>query len=72
MAVLHDPNDKYDEYKVDFHGLVEHEENENKGDAGVNDWHARHADKKLERFCDDHPSAPQCKVFDDWRGVSLP
>ena len=37
---LYDANDKYNEYKVNFHANEKH-------------------------FCDDHPGAPQCKVFDD-------
>ena len=61
-----DPNDKYDEYAVDFHGLVDHTDDEvTEEDSALDDWHNRHSDKNLEAFCDAHPSAPQCKVFDD-------
>lgn len=61
-----DKNDKYDEYKVDFHGLVDHTNDEvSDEDSKLDDWHSRHRDKNLDDFCDSHPSAPQCKVFDD-------
>ena len=61
-----DPNDKYDEYAVDFHGLVKHTDDEvSPEDSKLDDWHTRHQDQNLEAFCDSHPSAPQCKVFDD-------
>ena len=61
-----DDTDKYAEYKVDFHGLVDHSEEEvSEEDSTLDDWHTRHSDKNLDAFCDAHPSAPQCKVFDD-------
>lgn len=61
-----DPNDKYDEYAVDFHGLDQHTEEEVTDEmSALDDWHTRHQDKNLEVFCDAHPSAPQCKVYDD-------
>ena len=56
MTLKQDPNDKYKEFEVDFHAnetLDEEEKNQ-------------HKDKLLEFFCDTHPSAPQCKVYDDW------
>ena len=63
---MKDPNDKYAEYEVDFHGLEAHEEEETKESEGqVNDWHSRHQDKILDQFCDTHPDAPQCRVYDD-------
>lgn len=66
MNTLLDDCDKYSEYKVDFHGLVDHTEDEvSPNDSTLDDWHTRHQDKNLEVFCDSHPSAPQCKVFDD-------
>ena len=34
-------------------------------DAKLDDWHNRHRDKLLDEFCDTHPGAPQCKVFDE-------
>ena len=58
--------DKYQEYAVDFHGNVDHTEDEfTDEDSKLDDWHTRHQDKLLDDFCDHHPSAPQCKVFDD-------
>jgi hypothetical protein len=58
--------DKYDEYAVDFHGLIDHTEEEvTPEDSALDDWHNRHKDKQLDAFCDAHPSAPQCKVFDE-------
>lgn len=66
MTLKQDPNDKYKEYEVDFHGLEQHQENETKPNEGkVNDWHERHKDKVLDEFCDTHPDAPQCRVYDD-------
>ena len=61
-----DPNDKYSKWKVDFHTLVDHsDETVNPDDGKVNDWHERHEDKLLDKFCDDHPGSPMCKVFDE-------
>ena len=58
--------DKYKDYAVDFHGNVPHTDDEvEEGDSKLDDWHTRHKDKNLDVFCDSHPSAPQCKVFDD-------
>lgn len=66
MTNKKDPNDKYSEWKVDFHTNESHEEDEVKESEGViNDWHSRHRDKILDDFCDTHPGSPQCKVFDD-------
>jgi hypothetical protein len=47
--------DKYSDYKVDFHG----------NDPITEENAERHRDKILDDICDDHPSAPMCKVFDD-------
>ena len=58
--------DKYSEYKVDFHGLVDHTDDEvSEEDSSIDDWRSRHSDPLLDAFCDSHPSAPQCKVYDD-------
>jgi hypothetical protein len=67
MTVQKDPNDKYSEYKVDLHCNETHAEDEwdPKTEGKIADWHNRHQDKLLDKFCDDHPGAPQCKVFDD-------
>lgn len=58
MTLQKDPNDKYQEFEVDFHAL----EPCDVKDKGCVE---RHRDKVLDEFCDTHPSAPQCKVFDD-------
>ena len=64
--MTHDKNDKYDEYAVDFHGNIDHTEDEvDPNMATIDDWHTRHQDKLLDKFCDAHPSAPQCKVYDE-------
>ena len=64
---LYDANDKYNEYKVNFHANEKHSEDEwdSEHDGKIADWHNRHQDKVLDNFCDDHQGAPQCKVFDD-------
>ena len=47
----------YDEY----HKNDVVESNEGK----INDWHTRHQDQHLEVYCDNHPDADECKVYDD-------
>ena len=34
-------------------------------ETGINDWHMRHQDQKLEQYCDNHPDADECKVYDE-------
>ena len=56
----------HDEWEVNFHA---HEE----VDTHFEDketWAKRHQDKTLDVYCDIHPSAPECKVFDEWERVS--
>ena len=67
MTLKNDPNDKRAHREVDFHANEPHDENEfdAEHDGKIADWHNRHADKVLDKFCDTHPSAPQCKVYDD-------
>ena len=31
----------------------------------INDRHTRHEDKQLEIYCDNHPDAFECRVYDD-------
>ena len=64
---LYDPNDKWNEYKVDFHANEEHSPDEwdPKTEGKIADPQTRHQDKVLDKFCDDHPGSPMCKVFDD-------
>jgi len=38
------------------HGMLEYK---------INDWHTRHEDKHLEIYCDNHPDAFECRVYDD-------
>ena len=47
----------YDEYHKD--DVVESNE------GTINDWHTRHQDKKLEQYCDNHPDAFECRVYDE-------
>ena len=43
-----------------------HEENEaNEGGATIIDWHTRHQDSKLVVYCDNHPDALECRVYDE-------
>jgi len=67
MTEQTDPNDKYAKFKVPYSTNEHHEEDEwdSEHDGKIADWHNRHQDKLLDKFCDDHPGAPQCKVFDD-------
>lgn len=34
-------------------------------ETGINDWHTRHQDKILDGFCDNHPDAFECRVYDE-------
>jgi len=53
------PSKEYhDEWEVSFHSM---EPCEIDDDA----CKKRHQDKVLENYCDYHPSAPECKVFDE-------
>jgi len=62
-----DPTDKYAKFKVPFSTNEPHEEDEwdKEHDGKIADWHNRHQDKLLDEFCDTHPGAPQCKIFDE-------
>ena len=46
-----------------FHAHTEEEVD--KTDAQINDWHLRHQDKHLEVYCDNHPDALECRVYDE-------
>ena len=67
MTEQKDPNDKYAKFKVPYGTNEHHEEDEwdPTTEGKIADWHTRHQDKLLDKFCDNHPGAPQCKVFDD-------
>ena len=45
--------------------IVDEEGEENPGNAKINDWHTRHEDQHLEVYCDNHPDALECRVYDD-------
>jgi hypothetical protein len=64
---LYDPNDKYNAYKVDLHTNETHSDDEwdPATEGKIADPSERHKDKILDKFCDDHPGSPMCKVFDD-------
>tara|TARA_B100000214_G_scaffold95506_1_gene66200 strand:+ start:471 stop:737 length:267 start_codon:yes stop_codon:yes gene_type:complete len=47
----------YDEYHKD--DVVD------KNDGAINDWHTRHQDQHLEQYCDNHPDAFECRVYDE-------
>ena len=34
-------------------------------DGAINDWHTRHEDKHLEIYCENHPAAFECRVYDE-------
>ena len=36
-----------------------------KDDGKINDYHTRHQDQHLEVYCDDHPDAFECRVYDE-------
>ncbi len=56
LRLMPNDTDKYSDYKVEgFHG----------NDPVTKENEERHRDKILDKICDDHPSAPMCKVFDD-------
>ena len=66
-APYSDDTDKYAKFKVPFSTNEEHTDDEYdpKENGGLDDPQNRHRDKLLDEFCDTHPGAPQCKVFDD-------
>ena len=47
----------YDEYHKN--------EEVNKNDGHINDYHQRHQDKLLDQYCDNHPDAFECRVYDE-------
>jgi hypothetical protein len=56
-ADLKDVHANYDEYHKD--DVVD------PSDASINDWHTRHQDKQLDQYCDNHPDALECRVYDE-------
>ena len=55
---------EYSEEDLKLHGFMDKHEGE-KTESGINDWHTRHQDKHLEVYCDNHPDALECRVYDD-------
>ena len=54
------------------HGMLEYTKDEyhkgeevDPGDGKINDYHTRHQDQHLEVYCDDHPDAFECRVYDE-------
>jgi len=62
MTTQKDPNDKRPQYNFGLHCK---EGPESKDPEVVAAWEARHRDELLDAYCDTHPGAPECKVFDD-------
>ena len=57
VEVVLNPTTFYDVYHKD--DVV------NKNEGKINDYHTRHEDHHLEIYCDNHPDAAECKVYDD-------
>lgn len=55
------PYEWHDEFETDFHAAEQADINL----GSVEDWQKRHKDQTLNAYCDMHPSAPECKVFDE-------
>jgi|TARA_B100000035_G_scaffold204878_1_gene175171 hypothetical protein len=51
---------EYTEEDLKMHGFMDKHEGEQ--DDG---WKQRHSDKVLEKYCDNHPDALECRVYDD-------
>ena len=59
---------EYSEADLQMHNDAFHdhtEEEVDKSDAQINDWHQRHQDSKLEINCANHPDALECRVYDE-------
>ena len=55
-----------EDLKLHNEAFHDHEEDEVIPNEGkINDWHTRHEDKHLEIYCDNHPDAFECRVYDD-------
>ena len=55
-----------DDLKMHNDAFHAHDESEvNSNDGKINDCHTRHEDSHLEVYCDNHPDAAECKVYDD-------
>ena len=47
------------------HAYYEEYHKDDEPETGINDYHLRHQDQKLEVYCDDHPDAFECRVYDE-------
>ena len=56
---------EYSKEDLEMHNDAFHAHEENEGGAAINDWHTRHQDKHLEVYCDNHPDAEECRVYDE-------
>ena len=53
--------DFHDEWEIDLHAAEKADER-----LGTKEeWQKRHSDHTLEVYCDNHPSAPECRIYDD-------
>jgi len=59
---------EYTEADLEMHNDAFHAHSEDevdKNDGKINDWHTRHEDQHLEVYCDNHPDSLECRVYDD-------
>ena len=47
------------------HAYYEEYHKDDEPETGINDYHLRHQDKKLDQYCDNHPDALECRVYDE-------
>ena len=48
-----------------YYGEYHKNDEVNKNDGQINDYHTRHQDSKLEIYCENHPDAFECRVYDE-------
>ena len=48
-----------------IHANYEEYHKDDEPETGINDWHTRHQDKQLDQYCDNHPDAFECRVYDE-------
>ena len=48
-----------------IHANYEEYHKDDEPETGINDYHLRHQDKKLDQYCDNHPDAFECRVYDE-------
>ena len=47
------------------HAYYEEYHKNDEPETGINDYHLRHQDKQLDQYCDNHPDAFECRVYDE-------